>query len=60
MADKDLTKKNDKFDPQIPHVRDEPRPDFSKPPPHKTQLPKVLRDTIDNEEALWEVMYEGK
>ena len=60
MADKDSKKIIDKFDPQIPHERKEPRPDFSKPPIHKTELPKALRDTIDNEEALWETMYEGK
>ncbi len=43
----------------IPHERKEPRPDFSVPPPRK-KLPKELQDTIDNEEKLWEVLYEGK
>ncbi|TID23628.1 Leucine aminopeptidase 1 [Venturia nashicola] len=58
MTDKDPGKIVDKFDPQIPHVRNEPRPDFSKPPPH-AQLPKALRNITENEEALWESMYEG-
>lgn len=34
------------------------RPDFSVPPPRK-QLPKELQDTLDNEEKLWEVLYDG-
>ncbi|KAH9868813.1 hypothetical protein J1614_007887 [Plenodomus biglobosus] len=34
------------------------RPDFSVLPPRK-QLPKELQDTLDNEEKLWEVLYDG-
>ncbi|KAK5018660.1 mitochondrial 18 KDa protein-domain-containing protein [Cryomyces antarcticus] len=42
----------------IPRVRKEPRPDFSKPlPPAK--LPKELEDTLNNEEKLWEALYDG-
>jgi fission process protein 1 len=48
----------DKFD-DVPHERADPRPDFSKPPPRK-QLPKELQDTLNDEEKLWEIMYEGK
>jgi fission process protein 1 len=48
----------EKFD-DIPHERADPRPDFSKPPPRK-QLPKELQDTLNDDEKLWEVMYEGK
>ena len=43
----------------IPHERKGTRPDFSIPPPRK-QLPKELQDTLNNEEKLWEVLYEGK
>ncbi|PVI04474.1 hypothetical protein DM02DRAFT_669080 [Periconia macrospinosa] len=38
--------------------REGKRPDFSTPPPRK-KLPKELQDTLDNEEKMWEVMYEG-
>jgi len=38
--------------------REGARPDFSTPPPRK-KLPKELQDTLDNEEKMWEVMYEG-
>ncbi|KAI5199502.1 hypothetical protein AUEXF2481DRAFT_24911 [Aureobasidium subglaciale EXF-2481] len=42
----------------VPRERSEPRPDFSKPLPRK-RLPAALQDTLDNEEKLWETMYEG-
>ena len=43
----------------IPHERNEPRPDFSKPlPPAK--LPKPIQETLDNEAKLWDTLYEGK
>jgi fission process protein 1 len=48
----------DKFD-DIPHERKGPRPDFSTPPARK-QLPKELQDTLNDDEKLWEVLYEGK
>ncbi|KAF2029755.1 hypothetical protein EK21DRAFT_100974 [Setomelanomma holmii] len=48
----------DKFD-DIPHERPDPRPDFSTPPPRK-RLPEELQTTLDDEEKLLEVMYEGK
>jgi len=50
--------KKDDF-PDIPHERAEPRPDFSKPLPHTT-LPKSLQDTLDNDDKLWDILYEGK
>jgi fission process protein 1 len=43
----------------VPHERSDPRPDFSTPPARK-KLPKELQTTLDDEEKLWEVMYEGK
>lgn len=43
----------------IPHVRNEPRPDFSKPlPPAK--LPKEIQDTLNDDEKWWEVLYSGR
>jgi mitochondrial fission process protein 1 len=50
-------KKDDFAD--IPHERTEPRPDFSKPLP-KSKLPQSLQDTLNNEEKLWDILYEGK
>lgn len=38
--------------------RSGPRPDFSKPLPRKS-LPPSLQDTLDNEEKLWETLYDG-
>lgn len=49
--------KDDDFS-DIPHERKEPRPDFSKPPPPK-KLPASLQATLDDEEKLWEALYEG-
>jgi fission process protein 1 len=51
-------KSSDKFT-DIPHERKDPRPDFSTPPPRK-RLPKELQDTLNDDEKLWEVLYEGK
>ncbi|KAF2137984.1 uncharacterized protein K452DRAFT_234833 [Aplosporella prunicola CBS 121167] len=42
----------------IPRERNEPRPDFSIPPPRKP-LPKALQETLDSEEKLWAAMYDG-
>ncbi|KAH3956010.1 hypothetical protein HBI56_163880 [Parastagonospora nodorum] len=42
-----------------PDPRPDPRPDFSTLPPRK-QLPKELQDTLNDDEKLWEVLYEGK
>ncbi|KAF2278866.1 uncharacterized protein EI97DRAFT_448678 [Westerdykella ornata] len=36
----------------------DPPPDFSVLPPRK-KLPKALQETLDNEEKLWDVLYEG-
>ncbi|KAI5199135.1 hypothetical protein E4T39_06458 [Aureobasidium subglaciale] len=55
--DKKDNSKNLDFD-DVPRERSEPRPDFSKPLPRK-RLPAALQDTLDNEEKLWETMYEG-
>ena len=43
---------------EIPHVRTEPRPDFSKPLP-RGKLPEALQDTLDSEEKYWSALYEG-
>lgn len=50
--------KKDEF-PDIPHERAGTRPDFSTPPPRK-KLPKSLQATLDNDEKLWDVLYEGQ
>lgn len=42
----------------VPPERQGTRPDFTVPPPRK-KLPKSLQDTLDNEEKLWEVLYDG-
>lgn len=42
----------------VPQERGEARPDFSIPPPRK-RLPKELQETLDNEEKLWTVLYDG-
>jgi fission process protein 1 len=34
------------------------RPDFSIPPARK-RLPQELQDTLNDEEKLWEVLYDG-
>ena len=54
---KDSEKKDEFGD--VPHERAEKRPDFSVPPPRK-RLPKDLQDTLNDDEKLWAVMYEGK
>ncbi|ORY05815.1 mitochondrial 18 KDa protein-domain-containing protein [Clohesyomyces aquaticus] len=52
--------KDDKPDvDDIPRERAGNRPDFSTPPARK-RLPKDLQATLDNEEKMWEVLYEGK
>ncbi|KAF2098817.1 mitochondrial 18kDa protein [Rhizodiscina lignyota] len=56
MSKKDESKLN--LD-DIPHERNEPRPDFSTPP-RPSKLPKSIQDTLDNEEKLWETVYAGK
>lgn len=43
----------------VPRECKEPRPDFSTLPARK-QLPKGLQATLDDDEKLWEVLYEGK
>ena len=51
-------KKTEEWD-DIPHERPDPRPDFSTPPPRK-RLPKSLQETLDNEEKLLELVYDGQ
>ena len=55
---KDSNKKIDEVD-GVPIERQGARPDFSIPPPRK-QLPKELQDTLNDEEKLWEVLYDGE
>jgi hypothetical protein len=43
----------------VPAERQGTRPDFSTPPPRK-QLPKEIQDTLNDEEKLWEVLYDGE
>ena len=42
----------------IPQERTGTRPDPAVLPARK-RLPKELQDTLDNEEKLWEVLYDG-
>ncbi|KAI9817943.1 MAG: hypothetical protein M1832_004563 [Thelocarpon impressellum] len=56
MAKTDPPKADDLDD--IPHVRKEPRPDFSQPLPRGT-LRKDLQDLVDRDETLWEELYDG-
>lgn len=58
MAKDNKSTSTDEFA-DIPHERKEARPDFSAPPPRK-RLPQELQDTLNDEEKLWEVLYEGK
>lgn len=51
-------KKIDEVD-GVPREREGTRPDFSVPPPRK-KLPKELQQTLDSDEKMWEVMYEGR
>jgi hypothetical protein len=55
---KDSNKKIEEVD-GVPVERQGARPDFSIPPPRK-QLPKELQDTLNDEEKLWEVLYDGE
>ncbi|KAH6857362.1 hypothetical protein J4E91_006207 [Alternaria rosae] len=55
---KDSNKKIEEVD-GVPAERQGARPDFSIPPPRK-QLPKELQDTLNDEEKLWEVLYDGE
>jgi hypothetical protein len=43
----------------VPVERHGTRPDFSIPPPRK-QLPKELQDTLNDDEKMWEVLYDGE
>jgi hypothetical protein len=55
---KDANKKVEEVN-GVPVERQGTRPDFSIPPPRK-QLPKELQDTLNDEEKLWEVLYDGE
>lgn len=56
MAGSNGNKKDDAD--EIPHIRKETRPDFSKPlPPSK--LPETIQKRIDKEETLWSSLYDG-
>lgn len=43
----------------VAREREGTRPDFSTPPQRK-KLPKELQDTLDNDEKMWEIMYDGR
>jgi fission process protein 1 len=51
--------KDDKKVEEVEREREGTRPDFSIPPPRKV-LPKNLQDTLDSEEKMWEIMYDGR
>jgi mitochondrial fission process protein 1 len=50
--------KKDDWDPQVPHERKEERPDFTKLPEYK-KLPESIQRTIDDEDKLWDTLYDG-
>lgn len=54
---KDDTRKVGEVD-GVPVERKGTRPDFSTPPPRKA-LPKEIQDTLNDEEKMWEVVYDG-
>jgi hypothetical protein len=59
---RDMAKDNNKSVEEVngvPAERQGTRPDFSTPPPRK-QLPKEIQDTLNDEEKLWEVLYDGE
>lgn len=43
----------------VEHIRKEPRPDFSIPPPRKA-LPKDIQTVLDDEEKMWETISDGR
>lgn len=51
--------KDDDFS-DIPRERKEPRPDFSKQPLPRKKLPPSIQATLDDDEKLWEALYEGQ
>lgn len=55
---KDSNKKVDEVD-GVPVERQGTRPDFSVPPPRK-RLPKELQDTLNDEDKMWDVLYDGE
>ncbi|RMZ73395.1 Mitochondrial 18kDa [Pyrenophora seminiperda CCB06] len=54
---KDDTRKTGEVD-GVPVERKGTRPDFSIPPPRKA-LPKEIQDTLNDDEKMWEVVYDG-
>jgi hypothetical protein len=44
---------------QIPHLRKEPRPDFSAPIKSE-KLPPKLQKIVDRESSVWDELYEGE
>ncbi|CAA9961927.1 MTP18 multi-domain protein [Pyrenophora teres f. maculata] len=55
---KDDTRKTGEVD-GVPTERKGARPDFSTPPPRKA-LPKEIQDTLNDDEKMWEVVYDGE
>lgn len=49
------TRKSD--DDGIPHVRDEPRPDFSKQPLPREKLPPKLQQLVDRDDSFFDEIY---
>ncbi|EDU45621.1 MTP18 domain containing protein [Pyrenophora tritici-repentis] len=55
---KDDTRKVGEID-GVPAERKGVRPDFSTPPPRKA-LPKEIQDTLNDDEKMWEIVYDGE
>ena len=48
------------WDPEVEHIRKEPRPSNLSEPLPRQKLPKELQDKLNDDETLWETLYEGK
>jgi fission process protein 1 len=48
------------WDPEVEHIRKEPRPANLSEPLPRSKLPKELQDVLNDDEKLWEAVYEGK
>lgn len=54
-----MAKDSNKTEEVVPAEQQGTHPDFSTLPPRK-KLPKELQDTLNDEEKLWDVLYDGE
>ena len=58
--DRKPTSSRESWDPQVEHVRKEPRPANLSEPLPRTKLPKELQKALDaDDETMWETFSEG-